>query len=236
MSRQEGIAAGRTGLIGLLLGLMLSAGLGSVVAPAQAAPYCNIYPPSRVAIWGESQTFTYTFGAGCEVSGAAAASWRAAYPDSEEGRYVAEASWERGRDLTGSDTVWQWQRKGRVQWTPVGSDPGLIQNQAWTTIKFGAVSYIAARRTGGYHEVTARAYHYTPGTVVGGIAPSGGRPGQVQFRTPGSSTWRPVAGVRLERDGRVIIRTWSPGARYYRVSFGEQPTLFDTISGEVHAR
>lgn len=226
----------RCAMIVLLLGLVLPVGYGPVVAPrAQAATYCNIYPPSRIAIWRPVERVTVRFGAGCIQSRSERAVWSARYVDAPGAAAGVAFDGVLGQmydsppftDRIGPSLT-------RVRWTPVPGDQPQIQNSPSTTIKLGAVSYVSVARFGGYHEVIARAYHYSPSAEK--IVASGNRPGQVQFRTPGSPVWRPVAGIRLDANGQAVIRTWSPDPRYYRVSFGEQPTVFGTLTAEVRAR
>lgn len=217
----------------LLVASLLGFGPPATLPANADAGYCNIYPPGRIALWGPATTLTVRFGEGCARSGADGL-WSADITTTA-GKDVL-ASWHRGDPFSRTYQVSDRTRLAEVQWgayRPVyGETPQ--HNEPWTTVKLGAVSYVSVSRSGGYHVVLARGYHYSP--TAGRIVPSGNREGQLQYRTSGTAVWRPVTGIRLAANGRATVRTWSPGARDYRVSFGEQPTLFGTVSTAVRAR
>lgn len=218
----------------LLAGVIAGLGLAPfAAAPAQAAAYCNMYPPSRVAVWQPFQQITVTYGEGCAQTEVVGARWVGS--PGGLGRFV---DYDGAGDVDDQVSVRDWDSPVTVRWRADGGwtrvASAITMNEPVTTIKFGSVAYVSAVRSNGYHEVTARAYHYSAAATA--IVPSGSRPGQVQYRVPGSSQWRPVTGIRLDATGRAVVRTWSPGPRYYRVSFGEQPSLWGAVSAQVRAR
>ncbi|MGD7705847.1 hypothetical protein [Microlunatus sp. Y2014] len=204
-----------------------------VAAPApkaHAQAYCNVYAPSRVSVWSYFQQVNVTYGAGCGLSGTEFAWWSLVHPSTGQEAVMAYP------DNTWFD-FYSFNPTGRYTVRPEGgydiNYDDITQNTSTVEVRLGSVAYISAARSGGYHVITARTYHYSPN--YGRIVATGSRTGQVQYRPVGTTTWRAVATITTGSNGHWTGRTWSPGAREYRVVFGDAGTLWSATSATLHA-
>ncbi|MGD7705846.1 hypothetical protein [Microlunatus sp. Y2014] len=213
--------------------MVIVALLAAFVAPvpkARAEAYCNIYVPSRLTIWGPHQSVDVTYGAGCEQSGTKWAHWQLRSHVTDD--VVDHLAYPAQHNFYYFDNVF---RLGAFSVEPTGGGDGsgnpITQNMSRIDIRSGSVAYVSATRSGDHHEVTVRTYHYSP--HYGRIVPTT-RYGVLEFRSAGSTTWQGAALVNT-LDGNWTGRTWSPGAREYRMVFPDAASVWGVTSAVIQA-
>lgn len=114
--------------------------------------------------------------------------------------------------------VFDTNRLGTWTWTPVRALPPLTLaglNSPTMDVRVGSVSYVAATRSGSHVTVSTRAYRYWTSTHAFGTW--GLAQGIIQWRSPGTTTWKNLKNVSSDNYGTYSYRYTVTSQREYRV-------------------
>ncbi|HEY0692133.1 MAG TPA: hypothetical protein VGD71_24205 [Kribbella sp.] len=216
-----------------LLSLLAAAGLvaGGAVAAAPAATAagtCSLYVPSRFSIGQEYRDITVPQGPNCAAAGVVGAFWFAHHPTKGD---VTDAGYEnkaRSTTVTLYDTMpigrWTW-RPGTA-WDTTGTV--VYQYTTYTDVRLATYGRVTPTRSGTKVNVKTTAMRYWQGGHKF-IGWSGAR-GQIQYRTPGTTTWRALKDVYSTSTGAYSYTYTTSAVRDYRVVFGDVSTMWGSTS------
>ncbi len=211
------------------VGLVVAGGLVSSQA-ATAAGTCSLYVPSRVSISQPYRGITVPLGPNCAASGVTWADWDGYHPtqgleDLLLFDHVSSVVWN----------LYDWKPIGRWQWRPEGAFDNGFNNvfqygPYYTDVRLGSYGRVTATRLGSRVTVkTAAARYWQGGSKF--IGWSGAR-GQIQWRTPGTTTWHGLKEVYSNSGGNYSYTYTSSAVRDYRVVLydGTSKTIWGSTS------
>jgi hypothetical protein len=216
-----------------LLSLLAAAGLvtGGVVAAAPAASAagtCSMYVPSRFSIGQPYRAITVPQGPNCAAAGVVDAAWIAYHPT--EGP-VNGALYENKARSTPVD-LYDTMPIGRWTWRPQGAydanSNDVYQYTTYTDVRLASYGRVTPTRSGTRVNVKTTAMRYWQGGSKF-IGWSGAR-GQIQYRTPGTTTWHALKEVYSTSTGAYSYTYTTSAARDYRVVFGATSTIWESTS------
>jgi len=207
------------------VGLAVAGVLATSGQPATAAGTCSLYVPSRVSISQPYRGITVPLGPNCAASGVTWADWDGYHPTQglEEVLlfdHVSSVVWD----------LYDWKPIGRWQWRPSGAyDSGYNDvyqyGPYYTDVRLGSYGRVTATRYGSKVNVkTAAARYWQGGSKF--IGWSGAR-GQIQWRTPGTTTWRGLKEVYSTSGGNYSYTYTTTAVRDYRV------VLYDATANTI---
>ena len=210
---------------------LLSAGLIATAPSAQAAGTCSAYVPSRISIAQHFRSYVVHEGPNCAAAGAVYASWDAYHP-TQGWQYVLifDGTTTDYWDLYDFDAP-----LGRWTWRPGDAwDSGyndIYQYTTYSDVRLASYGRVAVTRSGSRVTVKSTAMRYWQGGSKF-IGWSGAR-GQIQWRTPGSSTWHGLKDVYSNSSGGYSYTYTSSAVRDYRVVLRAVPTIWESTSPAV---
>jgi hypothetical protein len=216
---------------------VLSTGLVAAAPAAQAAGTCSLQVPSRVTISQPYPEITVRAGSDCLYSRTMYAVWDAYDPRGEQDGSAAIFEGDDRGLVTTSDVweLWDSYPTGRWVWRPqIAYDVDnndIAQNTRYTDIKLGSWSRMTATRYGSRVTLSTSAARYSP-TYDRFIA-WGGAYGQLQYRVPGTSTWRALKTVYSNSSGAYRYTYATTAVRDYRVYFPATSAIWNTASPTV---
>jgi len=207
----------------------------TVVAPtAQAAGSCSLYIPSRISIGTPYRAITARLGPNCSAAGVDWANWDGYHPT----QGLQEILIFDGTTTT-TWNLYSWEPIGRWQWRAEGaydpdSNPVFQYGPYYTDIRLASYGRVTATRSGSRVNVRTSAYRYWgDGEKFMGWAYARG---QIQYRTPGSNTWRGLKEVYSYSNGTYSYTYTTSAGRYYRVVLYDAPnkTIWGSTSPQVY--
>ena len=222
-----------------LLSLLAAAGLvtGGVVAAAPAASAapaattagtCSMYVTSRFSIGQPYRAITVPEGPNCAAAGVVDAAWLAYHPTQGP---VNGALYESGARSTTVD-LYDDMPIGRWTWRPQGAydanDNLVSQYTTYTDVRLATYGRVTPTRSGTKVNVKTTAMRYWQGGSKF-IGWSGAR-GQIQYRTPGTTTWHGLKDVYSTSTGTYSYTYTTSAVRDYRVVFGDISTMWGSTS------
>lgn len=194
---------------------LLTVGLVAVPVPASAAGSCSLYAPGRIAIGSPFRTVTINEGPNCAAAGVVDAAWSATHPTKGPIDIIIYENSDRSQpfDIFGDDPigVWTWRPEGAFD----ASDNTVFQYTPTTDVRLASYSRVTPTRTGTKVNVkTLAGRWWQAGNKL--IGWSGAR-GQIQYRTPGSTTWHGLKDVYSSSAGTYSYTYSTSAVRDYRV-------------------
>ncbi|MGL5850735.1 MAG: hypothetical protein ACRCZD_08135 [Phycicoccus sp.] len=202
----------------VLASLVTAAAVLAAAAPSAAASSagtCSLYVPSRVSIGQPYRAITVRLGPNCAAAGVVEAAWTAYHPTQglQAILYYDGTSTEVW-DLYEFDAIGRW------QWRPEGAyDADLTEVSQYgpysTDVRLASYGRVTATRSGSRVTVrtTAARYWSDGGRFIGWA----GARGQIQWRTPGTTTWRGLKEVYSSPTGTYSYTYSTSQSREYRV-------------------
>lgn len=184
-----------------------------------------MYVPSRVSISQPYRGITVPLGPNCAASAVTWADWDGYHPtqgiqDSLLFDHVSSVVWN----------LYDWAPIGRWQWRPASAHDGGYNDvyqygPYYTDIRLASYGRVTATRYGSKINVkTAAARYWQGGSKF--IGWSGAR-GQIQWRAPGTTTWRGLKEVYSTPGGNYSYTYTTNVARDYRV------VLYDATANTI---
>ncbi|MFC0624771.1 hypothetical protein [Kribbella deserti] len=215
----------------LLSALTVFAAVGvAPVAPATAstAGSCSLRVPARIAINSPYQAVKVSLGPNCAAAGVVDAYWTAYHPVAGGAAFAAFETKAR----TGVVDVYDFDPLGRWSWRPSGafgdgSEP-IAQNSLTSMVKVASWSGLKASRAGAKVTLTVSAARYAASLdrLVGWAAATG----QLQYKVPGTTTWKPLKSVRTTNTGHYTYTYTMPTPRDYRAVFPTTSLIWNTTT------
>ena len=207
---------------------LLTAATVTAAAPAEAAGTCSAYVPSKISIGQYFRSYRINEGPNCASAGAVYASWSAYHPTQGiQAVLIFDGTRTDYWDVYDFATP-----VGRWTWRPGGAwDSGyndVYQYTTYTDVRLASFGRVVPTRIGSKINVKTKAGRYW----VGGskfIGWSGAR-GQIQWRTPGSSTWHALKDVYSTSTGTYSYTYTTSLTRDYRVVLMAAPTIWGSTS------
>jgi hypothetical protein len=217
---------------------LAAAGLTATAPTATAAGSCSAYIPSRVAVGQPYRAITIRAGSNCSTAQMDWAAWFAYHPTQglQEVAFFEHPSY--------SDTWHMYSASaytpiGRWQWRPEGaydrsSEPIYQYGPYYTDVRLASYGRVTATRIGSRVNLRTSAYRYW-GDGAKFIGWASAR-GQIQYRSPGTSTWRALKEVYSYPNGTYSYTYTTSAARYYRVVFydASNKTIWGSTSPQVY--
>ena len=217
-----------------LLSLLAAAGLvagGAVAAApaASAAGTCSLYVTSRFSIGQPYRAVTIPQGPNCAAAGVVDAYWIAYHPTQGPVNDAVYADRARSTtiDLYDDETPlgpWTW----RPAFATDANDNDVYQYTTTTDVRLATYGRVTPTRSGTKVNVRTTAMRYWQGGHKF-IGWSGAR-GQIQYRTPGTTTWRGLKEVYSTSTGAYSYTYTTSAVRDYRVVFRDISTMWGSIS------
>jgi hypothetical protein len=200
---------------GLVAAGLVVSGLAVSAPTATAAGTCSLYVPSRVSMGQPYRGITVRLGPNCAAAGVVWADWDGYHPTQGLEEILLF-------DHTSSETwnLYDWQPIGRWQWRPDGAwDSNYTDvyqyGPYYTDIRLASYGRVTATRYGSKINVRTSAARYWQGGSKF-IGWSGAR-GQIQWRTPGTTTWHGLKEVYSSSSGTYSYTYTTSAVRDYRV-------------------
>lgn len=194
---------------------LLTAGLVAAPVQASAAGSCSLYAPGRIAIGSSFRTITINEGPNCAAAGVVDAAWSPTHPTKGPIDIIIYQNSDRSQpfDIYGDDPigVWTWRPEGAFD----ASDNTVFQYTPTTDVRLASYSRVTPTRTGTKVTVkTLAGRWWQSGDKL--IGWSGAR-GQIQYRTPGTTTWHGLKDVSSSSTGTYSYTYSTSAVRDYRV-------------------
>ena len=205
--------------------------IGAVALPAtaQAAGSCSLYAPGRISLGTSVRTITINEGPNCAAAGVTDAAWTATHPTAGQIDTIIYENGARSQpfNIFGDDPLGKW------TWRPEGAfdaaDNQIFQYSPVTDVRLASYSRITPTRTSAKVNLKTLANRWWGnGDKFIGFA---GARGQIQYRTPGATTWRGLKDVYSSSTGTYSYTYDTTLTRDYRVVIYDAPT--NTIWGST---
>ncbi|MGY2128474.1 hypothetical protein [Blastococcus sp. SYSU DS0617] len=225
----------------LVLPAVLAVGAAVVApTPAHAAAQCGLIVPSKVVVDAEEVEADMRLTLGCYRNEASYAYWDYRHKSSGTSAAVQFTPEElaEGEDVVFVGTWPDDAPMGRWQLKATGAARAdltrLVQNDAYTTVKYGSKLATSVSRTRTKLTWVATATQWS-GRSHKDVARAGVRVGV--FHQPTSrSAWTFVKSVRTSRAGTATVSVASPKAGNYRLVVAETPTVWAAYSRTIKGR
>ncbi|MFC0629266.1 hypothetical protein [Kribbella deserti] len=202
-------------------------------ADVQALPPCTLLVPAKIRVVTPNTAVTFREGADCKRAGVVSSSWRAYNPDNVK-PFPPTARFEYGSTSMvhqWPDHYWGlWRFKPQWAWDD-DVNQVATQNTPATWVKMGSWAQVTATRVGS--KVTLRTssarYAHTSNKFVAWA----GSVGQLQYKAPGTTTWKPLKSVKSSSLGKYAYTYTSAAARDYRVYFVDATLIWGGPSATV---
>ena len=220
--------------VSLLAVLGVVAGEVVVGTPTAAAvPMCGLVIQPTVAIGAAYSEIPAKEAANCVEAGVTEASWFAYHPGVVTGP-VNGVIFEGDRRSV-AVAIFGTAPLGRWTWQPSGAFAGFVPVAQFgpysTDVRLASTAKVTATRVGTKVMLATTATRYW---VAGNkfIGWSGAR-GQIQWRTPGATTWNALKDVSSTTTGTYAYAYTTSLGRDYRVVITSAPTIFGSTSPVV---
>lgn len=213
----------------LVSAALTAAGVVALPTTAQAAGSCSLYAPGKISIGTSLRTITINEGPNCAAAGVTDAAWTAVHPTAGDIDTIIYENADRSEpfDIFGDDPLGKW------TWRPEGAiDAGnneIFQYSPITDVRLASYSRITPTRTGTKVNLKTLANRWW-GTGDKFIGFSGAR-GQIQYRSPGTTTWHGLKDVYSSSTGTYSYTYNTTLTRDYRVVIYDAST--NTIWGST---
>jgi hypothetical protein len=209
---------------------LLSAGLVGAAPAAQAAGTCSLQVPSRVVISTPYRQITTRLGSDCVASGTVYASWDAIHPTQGwQTIAIFDETTTDFWDLYDFEPLGRWTWRPSLAWDYNSDD--VAQNTRYTDVKLGSWSKVTATRYGSKVSLATSAVRYSP--TYERLIPWAGAYGQLQYKVPGTTTWRALKTVYSTSTGTYRYTYTTTAVRDYRVYFPATSVIWNTASATV---
>ncbi len=196
---------------------LASAGLVAAAPSASAAGTCSLYVPSKLAIGASFRTITINEGPNCAAAGVSDAAWTAVHSTAGDIDSVVYLDGDRSEpfDIYGDDPVGKW------TWRPEGaftaSNAEVYQYTTYTDVRLASYGRVYPTRSGSKVNIkTLGARWWGAGDKFIGWSYARG---QIQYRTPGTTTWHALKEVYSYSNGTYSYTYSTTAVRDYRVVF-----------------
>lgn len=211
---------------------LASAGLVTATPAATAAPMCSLYLQSTISIGAEYREITAKEGPNCAAAHVTDAGWLAYHPSYGDepinGGYFESGSRSEPVAIISEMPLGRW------SWKPEGAYAGdvpVAQYGPYTTdVRLASYARVVATRTGSSVNLKTTARRYWAG---GDQFIGWGARGQLQWRTPGSTTWHGLKDVYSTSTGAYSCTYSTSASRDYRVVLNAVPTIWGATSPVV---
>ena len=210
---------------------LLATTLVTAAAPATAAGTCSAYVPSRISVGQYFKSYRINEGPNCASAGVVYASWDGVHPTQGQ-QDILIFNGTRSTDWD----VYDWNVPlGRWTWRPGlaydSSYDDVYQYTTYTDVRLASYGRVTATRSGSKVNIktTARRYWTTESRFIGWA----GARGQIQWRTPGSSTWHGLKDVYSNSAGAYSYTYSTTASRDYRVVLNPVSTIWGSTSPSV---
>ena len=207
---------------------LTAAGVIALPATAQAAGSCSLYAPGKISIGASYRVLTIKEGPNCAAAGVVDAGWTAVSTAGDVDSIILENSARSGPFYVfGDDPLGKW------TWRPEGAfdaaDNQIFQYTPVTDVRLASYSRITPTRTGTKVNLKTLANRWWGnGDKFIGYASARG---QIQYRTPGTTTWHSLKDVYSSSTGTYSYTYNTTLTRDYRVVIYDAPT--NTIWGST---
>jgi hypothetical protein len=207
---------------------LVTTGLVAATPTASAAGTCSLYVPSKLTISQPYRAITVTLGPNCAAAGVNDAFWTAYHPS--QGPQGAAAFFD--GDQSEIVDLYDYASVGVWNWRPGGAYGSMgervYQYSPYTDVRLGSYTRVAATRTGTKVTLRTSAARYWPGgeKFIGWADARG----QIQYRTPGSTTWRGLKEIYSNGIGAYSYTYTTTAARDYRVVLRSTATIWGSTS------
>jgi hypothetical protein len=210
---------------------LVTAGLVASAPAANAAGSCSLYIPSRLAIGHPYRAVTANQGPNCVTAAVVDAAWAAYHPT----QGVVNVVIYENRDRSEIVDLYATMPPGRWTWRPGyaydANDAEVFQYTTYTDVRMASYGRATATRSGSKVNVRTTAMRYW-GAGEKFIGWAGAR-GQIQYRTPGTSTWKGLKEVYSYSNGTYSYTYSTTASREYRVVLRDVPTIWGSTSPAV---
>jgi len=209
--------------------LLAAPAVAGAVAPAQAAGTCNLVVPARLAVVSPYRDVALTVSSGCPASKPGGwATWFAYRPAAgPRDMVIFDGAARAGWDVYDSSTpygVWTW----RADSCDDADFNSCSQNSPTTDIRAGARSSLTSSRAGSYVTLTVLTSFYSQSAST--FQAWADSKVMLQYRTPGTASWKDLRSATTVSDGSASYRTYSPSDREYRAVSASTSTTWGTTS------
>jgi hypothetical protein len=210
---------------------LVTAGLVAATPTATAAGTCSLYVPSRFTISQPYRAITVKEGPNCAAAGVVDAAWFAYHPTKGNINGVVYTKSSRAEFVELYDDM----PVGRWTWRPMGAydsaDNEVAQYTYITDVRLASYGRVAVTHTGTRVSLktTAMRYYQSGSKFIGWA----GARGQLQYRTPGSTTWHPLKEVYSTSAGTYSYAYATSAVRDYRLVLPAVSTIWESTSPAV---
>jgi len=190
-----------------------------------------MYVPTRASITSPYRAINIPLGPNCAAAGVELAAWDGVHPTQGPQAFMyydgtSTEQWE----------LYDFDAVGRWSWNPEGAfDADFNEVDQYgpysTDVRYGSYGRVTATRTGSKVNVRTTAMRYWAGGSKF-IGWSGAR-GQIQWRTPGSSTWNALKEVYSTSAGTYSYTYTTSASREYRVVLRPATYIWESTSPVV---
>lgn len=210
---------------------LITAGLVAATPAANAAGTCSLYVPSKFSISQPYRAINVVEGPNCASAGVVDAAWLAYHPT----QGVVNGAIFENSARTEVVELYDTMPLGRWTWRPEGAytaaDAEVPQYTYNTDVRLASYARVTAARSGSRVTIRTTAMRYW----VSGerfIGWNGAR-GIIQYRTPGTTTWRSLKEVFSNTAGVYSYSYTSAAARDYRVVTRATGVIWESTSPAV---
>lgn len=210
---------------------LVAAGLITISPPAaHAEGSCSLYVVSKFYVSQPYRSIPVTQGPNCASAGVVDAAWTAFHPSTPTSVVTFP-------NAARSDTVDLYDSVplGRWTWRPgyaydANNNP-VFQYSPVTEVRLGSYGRVTATRAGARVtlKTTAMRYWSSGNKFIGFSAAVG----QIQYRTPGTTTWRGLKDVYSTSTGTYSYTYTFAAARDYRLALNGTSQIWNSISPTV---
>lgn len=201
--------------------------VGPGAPSASAAGSCLLSAPSTVRIVRPYVPITLRANGACTY-GSGWGAWQLMHPSKGQSNFV----WFEGTAIETWD-VYDFHDLGRQTWRPSSAYgqnyDELSQNTVVSDIRVGSWASVSSSRYAGRTTINTLTTRYA--TSLGRNVGWAGATGVIQYRTPGTSTWRSLKNVYANSSGRYSYTYSTSRVRDYRVAIYSKPTIWWAHSG-----
>lgn len=216
-----------------LTSLLAAAGLATAAtitaaAPATAAGSCSAYVPSRVSIGQYFRSYVVNEGPNCAAAGVVYASWAGYHPtQGQQDLLIFDGTRSTHWDVYDwNSPLGRWTWRPNLAWDSNYND--VYQYTTYTDVRLASYGRVTTTRSGSKVNLktTAMRYWTTESKFIGW----GGARGQIQWRTPGSTTWHGLKDVYSNGSGAYSYTYSTTATRDYRVVLNAVSTIWESTS------
>ncbi|WP_353953172.1 hypothetical protein V6K52_07005 [Knoellia sp. S7-12] len=195
------------------------------------AGICSMYVPTRASITSPYRAINVPLGPNCAEANVELAAWEAVHPTQGTQTFMLyDGSSSEPWELYDFDAVGKW------SWNPEGAFDANFEEVAQygpysTDVRYGSYGRVTATRSGSKVTVRTTAMRYWAGGSKF-IGWSDAR-GQIQWRTPGSSTWNGLKEVYSTSTGTYSYTYTTNASREYRVVLRPMTYIWESTSPAV---